>query len=223
MKKLSFCEKVQIAISDRSDGNMRVYGDDEPAIIANQSILADALGAESIARLRTIYENRQVFTDYKEVTRNNLSEFLHTQPESKITVSDGLVTRLEKVGLLLPLADCIGAVFYHPATKTLGLLHAGRHNLEQHGVEKFVKYLCEEHGCKASELAVYFSPCARNYQIHGLNNQAMIEAAKNQLVSSGVNLDNLEESRIDTVTNPDYPSNSTGDTTERFAILVMLG
>ncbi len=221
MIKPDFSEKnVKIVFSTLDDGNMRVFGaEDESEIIENQAKLGASinLNRENIARIHTIYDNRTDYTKYFEITPENLSDFVITAPEFIIPISDGLYTRIPGIGLLLPIADCLGIVVYDPKTEILGLIHSGRQNLEQDGAAKFIENLSKE-GVNPADLKVYFSPCAKHYKIEKLN-QTIPEAARAQLLKAGVSPDNIEESEIDVATDLHFPSNSAGDKITRFAII----
>lgn len=222
-KQLLFDDNVEVGVSDIHDGTMRFFGEgDEQEIINNQARLGELIGLpeEKVLRVRTIYDDRESYNDYFEVTEENLEEFCTQQPEKEIKVSDGLVTRLKNVGILLPLADCLGAVFYDEEQKIVGLLHAGRHNIEQNGPENFLKFLRDEFGCDIPKLRVWFSPCARNYLITKLNNQKLLDAAKEQILKMGILEERIFDSCIDVVTSEDFPSCSAGDKTNRFAVVV---
>ena len=206
--------------STLSDGNMRVFGaENETEIIKNQISLGARIGVSDIARIRTTYDDRTDFTRYYEITDKNLDDFEVTKTEVAIPVSDGLYTTLKEVGLLLPIADCLGIVVYDPKTEVLGLLHSGRQNLEQEGAKKFIDELVERYCINPVDLKVFFSPCAQNYEIYALGNQKLPDAAKVQLEKAGVKPENIEESGIDTVADPRFPSASAGDKTTRFAII----
>ena len=206
--------------STLSDGNMRVFGaENETEIIKNQISLGARIGVSDIARIRTTYDDRTDFTRYYEITDKNLDDFEVTKTEVAIPVSDGLYTTLKEVGLLLPIADCLGIVVYDPKTEVLGLLHSGRQNLEQEGAKKFIDELVERYCINPVDLKVFFSPCAQNYEIYALGNQKLPDAAKVQLEKAGVKPENIEESGIDTVADPRFPSSSAGDKTTRFAII----
>lgn len=226
MKKFAlFDDQIQIAISELSDGNMRAFNSSEQKkVIQNQITLGSPLElpSKSIARLKTVYENRDNFTIYKTVTRKNLPTFRIENSESQIPDSDGLITGQKQLGLLLPLADCLGMVVFDPVQQSLGLLHAGRHNIEQEGVAKFIAYFCNKSRSNPEDLLIYFSPRAQNYQISALNQQKLPDAASQQLLASGVRSDNITRSEIDTVSDANFPSCSNGDRQTRFAILVML-
>ena len=223
IKKILFGGKIEIAISEVTDGNMRFFGsEDEAEIIKNQEKLGKTLKLEKdkIARVRTIYENRMHFTDYHEITNQNLPQYSIENPEEQIPVSDGLITRCSDIGFLLPLADCLGIVVFDEEQEIIGLLHAGRQNVEQLGPKKFIEFLIKTFNSKPEKLKLYFSPHATSYQIFKLNNQLLPEAAKEQLTEAGVLLANIIDSKIDTVSSKNFPSHSGGDTTQRFAIAV---
>ena len=223
IKHLLFDNKVEVGISEINDGSMRFFGEgDEGEIIGNQNKLSGVIGlnGERVARVRTIYDGRDTFTDYGEVTDGNLSEYSINNPEERIPISDGLVTSFSEVGLLLPLADCVGAVVFDERQGIVGLLHSGRQNLEQYGSRKFIEYLVRNFGAKPEELKIYFSPYAVNYPIFKLGNKSMSESVVGQLMSAGVLLENIFDSKIDTVSDERFPSRSGGELRRRFAIVV---
>ncbi len=227
MKKQTILNaKVEIAFSENSDGNMRYFegeDEDEATVIKNQQQLARQLGltGDKTARVRTIYGDRKNFTEYFEITDQNISKYNIDNPEKDILVSDGMVTKSSNVGILLPLADCLGIVVFDETHNVLGLLHAGRQNLEQLGPRKFVEFFVEKYKSNPSELEVYFSPHALNYQVYKFN-KSLSETAKEQLLVAGILPENITDARIDTVNNVDLPSYSNGDKTKRFALLAKL-
>ncbi len=225
IEAITFCKKVKIAISDLSDGNMRAFEkSDQAEVVGNQLKLGNSLGLDSdrVMRLKTIYDGRTEYTDYAEITPDNVANFNVQKTESEIPTTDGLVTKVKNLGLLLPLADCLAMVVYDEKNGLLGLLHGGHHNVEQDGPRKFIEYLKTRFGSKVENLKVYYSPCAQNYPVHKLNNEKLPVAATRQLLEAGVSLDNIAESGIDTVTDERFPSHSNGDTTKRFAIIACM-
>ncbi len=222
IKQVLFGGKVEVGISEISDGNMRFFdGGNETEIIENQKKLGGTLDldGDKIVRIRTIYGDRKDFTDFYEITDESLSEYVITNPEEKIPVSDGLITKYSNVGILLPLADCLGIVVFDEEYHVLGLLHSGRQNVEQYGPRKFVEYFVENFNSNPEKLKVYFSPYALNYQLFKFDNKLLSEAAKEQLMDAGVLLENIMDYKIDTVDNINLPSHSSGDRTQRFAIV----
>lgn len=223
IKQVLFDGNVEVGISEISDGNMRFFGDgNENEIIENQKKLGKALdlSGDKIARIRTIYSDRKNFTDYHEITDKNLLEYAIVNSEKQIPVSDGLTTKCSNIGILLPLADCLGIVVFDEEHQVTGLLHSGRQNVEQYGPKKFVKYFVKNYGSNPEKLKVYFSPHALYYQVYKIDNKLLTESAKEQLIEAGVLLENIVDYKIDTVNNANLPSHSSGDTTQRFAIVV---
>ena len=221
----SFSDHATIAVSDLTDGNMRAFdSESEPDIIQNQLKFSQSLNVipEHTLRLCVTYESRQSFTEYLEVTPENLDPLCVINPEKNIPVYDGLVTTLSQIAFFLPLADCLGIVVVDEQQHIIGLLHAGRQNIEQNGPAKFIEFFQTKFGSHPAELKVFLSPCARNYQIYAMNNQKLPDAAKAQLQEAGVAAANIIDSEIDTVTNPNYPSHSSGDKKLRFAIATKL-
>lgn len=223
IKQELFDGKVEIGISEIVDGKMRFFGEgDEVEIIKNQEKLGRVLGlnGERVARVRTVYDGREEYVDYQEIVPEDLPKYTVLNPEKQIAVSDGLVTKSFDIGILLPLADCIGAVVFDEEHEVLGLLHAGRQNIEQEGPKRFIEFLVRKFNSEPGKLKMYFSPHAVNYQIQKLDNKTMPEAAKEQLINAGVLLENIIDPGIDTVSSENFPSNSGGDKTQRFAVVV---
>ena len=220
-----FENKVKLAVSTLTDGNMRAFSDaDFTSTLANQSILSSALNADAshTARVLTTYIDRKSFTEYYEISDQTIQDHQIAKPESELMLADGLVTKSKDFALLLPLADCLGVIVYDSAKHILGLLHSGRQNLEEDGAYKFIEFLKDNYGCNPADLQIYFSPHALDFQIFALNNATLSEAAISQLERAGIKREQIKTTDIDTVTNPDYPSNSAGDKTIRFAVAVKL-
>ena len=221
IKQILFDGKVEVGISEISDGNMRFFGDgNESEIIKNQKELGALIGLNHITRIRTIYGERKYFTEYAEITKENLSEYIIDNLEKEIPVSDGLITREAGVGILLPLADCLGVVVFDEKQKIVGLLHSGRQNIEQDGPKKFIEYFVDNFGSDVRDIKLWFSPYALNYRIFKLENKGLGEVAREQFINVGILPDNIIDSEIDTVDSDVFPSNSSGDTTKRFAVVV---
>ena len=220
-----FDGKVSLAISTIADGNMRSFGEAEfDEVLQNQRKLCAELGADArnTARVLTTYDRRASFCEYYEIDSKSITKHQITKPESELVLADGLVTKSADFALLLPLADCLGVIIYDETQGILGLLHSGRQNLEEDGAFKFIEFLQKNYNCQPENLRVYFSPHAQNFEIFALNHAKLAEAATNQLARAGVPVEIIERSDIDTVTNPDFPSNSAGDKTNRFAVAVKL-
>lgn len=222
IKQSLFGGKVEVGISEINDGNMRFFGGNEGEITENQKRLCGSINLSEAARIMTVYGERNVFTEYKEITKENLANYSVNNAETEILVSDGLVTRMPEVGLLLPLADCLGAVIFDEEHGVVGLLHAGRQNIEQDGPKKFIEYLRDNFGSKPEKLRIFCSPYALNYRIMALGGKSIQEAAMGQFASAGILPENIIDPKVDTVSDENFPSNSSGDSTKRFAIVVKM-
>lgn len=124
--------------------------------------------------------------------------------------ADALVVTEPNHALLLPLADCIGAVIHDPTRGILMLSHLGRHNLEQLGGTRCVEYLAEKHGCNPADLTVWLSPAAgqESYPLYAFDNRSLHDVATEQLIAAGIAAKNITVSPIDSATDPNYFSHS---------------
>ncbi len=144
-------------------------------------------------------------------------------------VADGLVTTTPGLTLFLPLADCIGVVLHDQTTDVLMLTHLGRHNLEQAGGTKSVKYMVKQFGCNPKNITAWLSPAAgqENYPLFDFDNRSMHDVATEQLLSAGVLSDNITNSPIDVTKDDNYYSHSEflkgrRKTDGRFAVVALM-
>ena len=143
--------------------------------------------------------------------------------------ADALVTTNLNHALLLPLADCIGAVIHDPTTNVLMVSHLGRHNLEQFSGTKCVQYLSDNHNVNISGLKIWLSPAAGKdaYPLHSFNNRGLHEVAIEQIIAAGVPSQNIEVSAVDSAADEAYFSHSQflkgqRQTDGRYAIIAMM-
>ena len=107
--------------------------------------------------------------------------------------------------------------------------HLGRQSTEIDGAKKSVEYLQREFGCDPLDLKIWVGPAVgkESYQLHRLENKGLHEAILEQLHAAGVPETNIEVSRVDTATSPDYFSHSAfirGDkpVDSRFAVVAAM-
>ena len=199
---------VKIILSTTADGSLSSSLTPEPEIHdqATATFLAKHdISPAQVVLLRLSYDTVD-FCRYHEVTSGEAGAGF-TKPQD--TVADALVTRQHQAALFLPIADCIGAVLYHPPTRTLMLSHLGRHNLEQQGGTKSVEYLAK-FGVVPDELLVYLSPAAskKQYPLYAFGNRSLHDVVVEQLFAAGVPRSNITIDARDTVTDPDFFSHS---------------
>ncbi|MBH2007379.1 polyphenol oxidase family protein [Candidatus Saccharibacteria bacterium] len=200
---------LAIHVSTTDDGSLRSSLTPESQIDDQNTqtfLHRHGIDEQDTVLLRLSYDTAD-FCRYELVTREMAGRgFTHAQP----TIADALLTRADGVALFLPIADCIGAVLYHPPSRTLMLSHLGRHNLEQQGGYESVRYMQQVSGFDPSELQVYLSPAAgkTQYPLFAFGNKSLHEVAVEQLVSAGVATRNIIIDARDTVTDPDFFSHS---------------
>lgn len=124
--------------------------------------------------------------------------------------ADAVVVTEPGHSILLPLADCVGAVVYDPKKRVLMVSHLGRHNLEQYGGTRSVEFLVKEFGCNPKDLIVWLSPSAGkiHYPLYAFHNRSLQEVASEQLSLGGIKKNHIELSLVDSSSHPSYYSHS---------------
>lgn len=190
-------DTLVIATSQMSDGSMSVGVTDQQRL-SNRS---NFLQKYSISPQRTVlvhlaYEGddyRRYFTVSSDMAGDGIVS-------ASTVTADALFTNEKNLALLLPIADCIGAVLYDPDHQVMGLAHLGRHNLAQSGGTSVVEYMSQDFGTDPSKLRIFLSTAAgrQNYPLYDFDNRSLHEVALEQLRTAGVNGDNIEIDRRDT-------------------------
>jgi len=198
-----------VVISTVADGSM--YNRHDPLdtkVINNRRTFLSKLGIELIhaTRVKTVYEGDD-YCRYHEVT---LAQAGDGMQDNEVIVADGLVTRVPGHALILPVADCVGAVFYDPDQHILMLSHLGRHSLEQRGGVRSVEYLVQHYNVDPGHLKVWLTPAPGKdvYPIWALENKGMKEVTFEQLASAGILFENIVDNPADSTNDLNYYSYS---------------
>ncbi len=218
---------VKIIVSTAIDGPMKSPDMDSAAVLPARTAFLQQHGiAPSDATLVQLTYDGDDFCRYYVVTDGDKGDGI-TRAASRD--ADALVVTQPGHALLLPLADCIGAVIHDPTRNILMLSHLGRHNLEQFGGTKSIKFLVEKYAFDPKDLTVWLSPAAgqQSYPLHVFNNRSLHDVATEQLLAAGVSAENITASPIDSATDPNYFSHSQflkglRDTDGRFAVVALL-
>lgn len=196
-------------ISTVADGSM--YNRHDPLdskVINNRRTFLSKLGIElvHVTRVKTVYDGDN-YCRYHEVT---LAEAGDGMQDNEVIVADGLVTRDTGHALMLPVADCIGAVFYDPNQHILMLSHLSRHSLEQQGGIRSVEYLVQHYTVNPADLKVWLTPAPGKdvYPIWALDNKGMKEVTFEQLLSTGITFENIIDNPADSTKDLNYYSYS---------------
>jgi copper oxidase (laccase) domain-containing protein len=136
---------------------------------------------------------------------------------------DGLLTREQGKGILLPLADCLGVVLYDTQNDAMMIVHCGAHTTVQDGAYRAVLFMAQA-GTSPEHLLAWLSPAVgkESYPLFKLNEIGLQEAVTGQLTKAGMKEKNIIQSNIDTAIDDRYFSHSQGDKYERFAIAAVI-
>ena len=123
-----------------------------------------------------------------------------------VVPADALVTRQPEVPLVLPLADCTGAVLYDSRQHILMLSHLGRHSTEQFGATRSVVHLQDTYGTNPIDILVWMSPSPNGdaYPLWAFDDRSFKDVLFEQFCAAGVPKSSIEVSEIDTITDPEY-------------------
>lgn len=199
-----------VAHSQVADGSMlnRTDGRDE-TVFENRRrwLLSEEINPNTTYRICLDYEGNDNFCRYREVSPSDVPVLVFDAGNEE---ADALITTTPGVGLFLPLADCVGAVFYDEERGVLMMSHLGRHSLEQNGGARSVQYLVDHYGVEPSRLKVWLSAAVgkSSYKIHALNNKGMKEAVYEQLEAAGIRRDNIADNTDETDVHQSYYSHS---------------
>lgn len=220
MKKIKM-GGVEIGLSDKSDGNMKVLLDEaSDGVVENRRKFLEGLGLviDTVDFVKVDYETED-FCQFAEADETNGLRF-----DRQARRCDGLVVRERGRGLFLPLADCLGVVLFDTSKEVLMMVHCGRQTIVQGGAFKAIEFMKQVAGTIPSDVLVWMSPSAgkENYPIYALNGAGLQEEVVTQLRRAGVPEESIMKSAIDTIKDENYWSYSQGDTSDRFAIAAVM-
>lgn len=183
------------------------------------------LKPEDTTLVQVVYETNN-FCRYRTLVDNDKGDGITRHPT---IASDALVVTQPGHALLLPLADCVGAVMYDQTKHILMLSHLGRHNLEQHGGTKCVQYLISQHACNPHDIIVWLSPAAskEHYPLYAFENRSLHDVSIEQILAAGIPIENITTSPIDSAADKKYFSHSqflknNRDTDGRFCVVAVM-
>lgn len=223
-----FGSDVIAAVSSVSDGNMKFGINPSDDAAGNRRRFLELAGFDiAHTTLVKITYDTQNFAKYRIATHHDKNAGMETNDTSEF--ADALVVDQPGHALFLPLADCVGVVFYDPIKRVLMVSHLGRHSVEVEGGRKSVEYMVEKFGVTPSDLLVWLSPAVGNatYPLDEFNGKGLQEVIVDQLNQAGVATRNIEVSTVDTASDPNYYSHSQylkdeSQPNGRFAIVAMM-
>ncbi len=111
-----------------------------------------------------VEENRRLILTALQLDRCIDAHLVHgcrvarVDQEESPGICDGMMTSLINVGLMIPLADCQGAIFYDPIRHVVANVHAGWRGNVQNIYQETVVQMRREFGSKPENLLVGVSP-----------------------------------------------------------------
>lgn len=229
-----------VRVSSRQDGTVLDHSLPQihaPEVVDTRAKICQdcMMSYQDVVYQRVVYSESGSYNLIAEVDERSTSRYTDE------VVADALFTRHKGVGMMLPIADCVGTVIYDPVCDFLALAHMGRHSSLTGLLTRLVKHF-EMNGSNAQDLVVWMSPHATKQtykleyfeQINDESWQGHVDIRedgiyidmsghnRDVLIGAGVNGDNIFISSIDTANSPDYFSHIRGDTTGRFAVLAMM-
>lgn len=218
---------LHIFTSTVADGSMKSPDMNFMTVLPERTAFLQehSISPDDTTLLQLIYETDD-FRRYASLTPKDKGDGITRRAS---IISDALVVTRPNHAILLPLADCIGAVIHDPAHNVMMVSHLGRHNLEQNGGVESIRYLTHQYDSKPEQLTVWLSPAAgaQNYPLYSFNNRGLHDVAMEQLVSAGVLAHTITASPIDTTIDTQYFSHSqflqkNRPSDGRFAVVAML-
>lgn len=225
-----------IAVSSRDDGSMKTGKElmDAKSVDSRERFLG-RLGTDG---KKTVLQK----VTYADDRTYDVIRKVEARDAGRTIEADALYTCDQDLPILLPLADCVGVVMYHPDARLMAVLHSGRHSTFADLSEKVLDLLTVQENVDPSRLLVWLSPAVSResyrlkwfdladserwrdfYDYDGqdyfLDLPGFIRA---QCLAAGVQEQHIHMPVTDTAVDERYYSHSQGDTNARFAILAMM-
>lgn len=200
---------LKIVTSAISDGTMKPIDiDNQLSVLKNRSnfLIKNNINPSDTTLVKIDYDT----SDYARYSTLSDTDKGRGVVIESPKIYDALVVTKPNHALILPLADCVGAVIYAKSKNVLMLSHLGRHSLEQLGGAKSINYLINKFNIKSADITVWLSPSAgkENYPLEAFDGRSLQEVAIEQFISAGIPISNITKSDIDTTFDKNYFSHS---------------
>lgn len=230
-----FPESIVARVSSRTDGSLRGHNGSSADSLNTPSAQFCAQQGIDYGDVVFQYITYGPDRDYDVIRRVSESD---TLKHDDVVSADAVVTTNPKVGLFLPLGDCVGTILYDPKTNQLAVAHLGRHSTIANLIAKTIDYLVE-HGARAEDIVIWMAPSvkASHYRMEYFDHadekiwQPFVEQRdggyylnlqgynRARAIERGIRTENISISPINTAEHAEYFSHSQGDSESRFAIL----
>ncbi|MEI6266804.1 MAG: polyphenol oxidase family protein [bacterium] len=218
--------KITAVVSTRKGGNSKGnfaelnvglhVGDENHIVLNNRRILAKAI---SVSEKAFTCGQQTHSTNIKVVTQKDFGKGSNSWKDG-FTETDGLITKIVDVPLLVVTADCASIFIYDPINNAIGIAHSGKKGTESNIVGGTITQMTIKYNSRPDNLLVGIGPCIHSccYEID------LPRLINNQLIIAGVSQENIEHSNICTCCSNDifYSHRAGNGHTGRFANVIML-
>ena len=219
---------VIAAVSSIQDGTMKFDSNSSDDVVTNRRRFLKSAGVDisNVTLVKVTYDTHD-FAKYRIITHHDKRAII--EADDTVEFTDALAVNQPNHALFLPLADCVGVILYDPTKHVLMVSHLGRHSTEIDGGRKSVEYLVENFAVNPRNLLIWLSPAvgSATYPLKKFNGKGLHQMIIHQLTMAGVIPENIEASKVDTATDPNYFSHSQylkdpSQPNGRFAIVAMM-
>lgn len=129
-------------------------GDEETAVIKNRRLLCEAVGVKmhSLVAPRQMHETKIAI-----VGDSDRGKGASKWPNG-LAQTDGLITDVPELPLLITVADCGAISFFDPKRKVVAIAHGGWRGVSKRIAQKMVLKMEEAFGCNSEDIFVGISP-----------------------------------------------------------------
>jgi YfiH family protein len=224
--------KVSWLVTNKSDGNLALYiGNNRVEVLKNRSALAK--------KHNLLLQN----LIYMDQTHSDNIVIIEDTATNKIENCDAIITNLPNVPLMVLVADCIPILIFDKDQSVIAAIHAGRSGTFRYIVQKTIVKMCKRFHIEPENLVVKLGvsihPCCyevsediatiaiKNFGIECVEEKEdsfyldLQTINFDQIISTGVNKNNIEVSSICSCCSKEYFSYR-GDNSGRFAGVIVL-
>jgi YfiH family protein len=228
--------------------NLGLHVGDEPdTVLENRALLAQALALEpeSFTLAEQVHRTKIAVVKSPHAGRGAVTE------DDALSKTDGMITRIPDIPLMVLVADCVALSFYDPQREAVGLAHAGWQGTLGHIASAMVRRMERAFDTDPGNLVVGLSPAiggdhyvvgsdvfsAFNDEFGGSGAEEFIGRRSDgtfsidlpginawELHEAGIPTENIEASGVCTACHPErfYSHRHARGATGRFANIVML-
>lgn len=129
-------------------------GDDPDNVLLNYKLLAEDFGFDVS---RTVCARQQHTDNIRIVTESDCGKGV-IEVDSDIRDTDGLITNVPKIPLVVFTADCVPLLFYDPIKNVIAATHAGWRGTVKKIGKKTIELMCSEFGSNPADIIAAIGP-----------------------------------------------------------------